>query len=81
LTYVHLTLHAAYHVEANSAWVDAAVAVLDSATRCPADARRELHSEHKEILWEDGKAVSISCAAQKALSRFYEGCENLASPF
>lgn len=79
--HIHLHFHASYYVDSNSVSVDTSVAMFDSDGEYLTQEIKVLHDDHREIMWEEGKGISVACAAQKALSRFTETCENYASPF
>jgi len=79
--HIHIHFHASYDVEADSVRYDAVVTSWNFGERYDVQDKRVIHQEAKEIIWEDGKEVSIRCAVQKALARYFEACENVSSPF
>ena len=79
--HIHFHFHAAYFVDYNSVSVDTSVMSFEADEENMEQIRRTFHDEHREIMWEDGKGISVECDDNKALARFTETCENFASPF
>lgn len=69
-----------FHPDSNSAHETIVVSELWDDVEGRTEHRR-LHELQRELLWEDGKAVSMAFDFNKALSRFAEACGRLVDPF
>lgn len=75
-----LRFEAVYYVDQDSVRVQTHVTDLYGPSFDQAVATR-LHEAQRELLWEVGKAVSVSCSFQKAFSRWQEACSAISDPF
>lgn len=77
---VHFNFHVSFYPDSNSACESIYIArVLNPGS--PERESTKVHELNRELLWAEGKALSMAFDFNKALDRFAEACSQLVNPF
>lgn len=76
---IHLNYHAVYYPESDSLKVDTMVAKWT--TGIDGVAPEQIHRENRELLWKEGKLISLQTSFSRSVMRFVDACMVYTDPF